>query len=113
MCATSVKRKVKDTQIFVDEMETQSREKPLRGSQTQEFHYSEDEARYKIVTLTCTDAVVVLFSLTCNPTRTFPNQVSYLKGSSMEFLTLEPTSKIDFSCSTAHLKRLQMDLELL
>jgi len=43
-----------NTQIFVDEVETQSREKPLRGSQTQEFYYSEDEARYKIVTLTCT-----------------------------------------------------------
>jgi hypothetical protein len=78
-------------------VETQSREKPLWGSQTQEFYYSEDEARYKIVTLTCTDS----------------NQVSYLKGSSMEFLTLEPTSKIDFSCSAAHLKRLQRDLELL
>jgi hypothetical protein len=47
------------TQIFVDEVETQLREKPLRGSQTQEFHYSEDKARYKIVTLTCTDAEVV------------------------------------------------------
>jgi hypothetical protein len=35
-------------------METQSREKPLRGSQTQELHYSEDIARYKIVTLTYT-----------------------------------------------------------
>jgi hypothetical protein len=35
-------------------VETQSREKPLRGSQTQEFHYSEDKARYKIVTLTLT-----------------------------------------------------------
>jgi hypothetical protein len=45
--------------VFVDEMETQLREKPLRGSQTQEFHYSEDIARYKTVTLTCTDAVVV------------------------------------------------------
>jgi hypothetical protein len=75
-------------------VETQSREKPLRGSQTKEFHYSEDEARYKIVT------------------RTLPNQVSYLKGSSMEFLTLELTSKIDFSCSAAHLKRLQRDPEL-
>lgn len=40
--------------IFVNEVETQSREKPLRGSQTQEFHYSEDKARYKIVTLTYT-----------------------------------------------------------
>jgi len=35
-------------------VKTQLREKPLRGSQTQEFHYSEDEARYKIVTLTLT-----------------------------------------------------------
>jgi hypothetical protein len=99
--------------VFVDEVETQLREKSLWGSQTQEFHYSEDEARYKIVTLTCTDAVVVPCSLTCNPTLTLPNQVSYLKGSSMEFLTLEPTSKIDFSCSATHLKRLQRDLELL
>jgi hypothetical protein len=47
-------RKVNNTQIFVDEVETQSKEKLLRGSQTQEFHYSEDKARYKIVTLTLT-----------------------------------------------------------
>jgi len=79
--------------VFVDEVETQLREKPLRDSKTQEFHYSEDKARYKIVTLTCTDAVVVPCSLMCNPIRTLPNQVSYLKGSLMEFLTLEPTSK--------------------
>jgi hypothetical protein len=52
-------RKVNDTEIFVEEVETQLREKSLRGSQTQEFHYLEDKARYKIVTLTCTDAVVV------------------------------------------------------
>jgi len=52
-------RKVNDTDIFIDEVETQLREKSLRGSQTQEFHYSKDKARYKIVTLTCTDAVVV------------------------------------------------------
>jgi hypothetical protein len=38
-------QKVNDTQIFVDEVETQLREKPLRGSQTQEFHYSEDTTR--------------------------------------------------------------------
>ena len=58
MCATSVNKnqaqqKIKDT-VFVDEVETQLREKPLRGSQTHEFHYSEDEARYKLVTLTLT-----------------------------------------------------------
>jgi hypothetical protein len=52
-------RKVNDTQIFGNEVETQLREKPLRGSQTQEYHYSEDIARYKTITLTCTDAVVV------------------------------------------------------
>jgi hypothetical protein len=73
-------RKVNDTDIFVDEVETQLREKPLRGSQTQEFHYSEDKARYKKVTLTCTDAVVVPWSLTCNPTRTLPNHVHLPEG---------------------------------
>jgi len=40
--------------VFVHEVETQLREKPLWGNQTQEFHYSEEEARYKIVTLTLT-----------------------------------------------------------
>jgi hypothetical protein len=37
---------------FVDEVETQLREKPLRGSQTQDIHYSEDNASYKVVALT-------------------------------------------------------------
>jgi hypothetical protein len=60
-CQQKIKaqRKVNDTHIFVEEVETQLREKPLRGSQTHEFHYSEDIARYKTVTLICTDAVVV------------------------------------------------------
>jgi len=40
--------------------------------------------------------VVVPCTLACNSTRTPPNQVSYLKGSSMEFFTLGPTPKIDF-----------------
>jgi hypothetical protein len=44
--------KIKDTKIFVDEVETQLREKPLRGSQTQDIHYSKDKDRYKVVTLT-------------------------------------------------------------
>jgi hypothetical protein len=42
----------KGDKYFVDEVETQLREKTLRGSQTQDIHYSEDKARYKIVTLT-------------------------------------------------------------
>jgi len=44
---------------FVNEMETQLREKPLWGSQTQDIHYSEDKASYKAVTLTYPYAVVV------------------------------------------------------
>jgi hypothetical protein len=53
--------------------------------------------------------VVVPCSLTCNPTRMLPNQVSYLKGSSMESFTLGPTPKIDFKCraATSHLQWLQ------
>jgi hypothetical protein len=47
-------RKLNDTEIFVDEVKTQLRQKPLWGSQTQDIHYSEDKARYKIVTLTYT-----------------------------------------------------------
>jgi len=47
-------RKLNDSEIFVNEVETQLREKPLRGNQTQDIHYSEDKARYKIVTLTYT-----------------------------------------------------------
>jgi len=43
-------RKINDTNIFVNEVETRLREKPLRGNQTQDIHYSEDKARYKIVT---------------------------------------------------------------
>jgi hypothetical protein len=43
--------KINDT-VFVDEVETQLREKKNRGSQTQEFHYSEDKARYKTVAFT-------------------------------------------------------------
>jgi cytochrome oxidase assembly protein ShyY1 len=45
-------RKINDRKIFVNEVETRLREKPLRGNQTQDIHYSEDKARYKIVTLT-------------------------------------------------------------
>lgn len=33
-----------------------------------------------------------------------PTRFTYLKGSSMELLTLKPTSKIDFGLSTAHLQ---------
>jgi len=52
-CATKYKKcGIKRDRYFVDEVETDLREKPLRGSQTQDIHYSEDKTRYKVVTLT-------------------------------------------------------------
>jgi len=50
----NIKCRIKGDKYFVDEVETQLREKPLWGSQTQDIHYSEDKARYKTVTLTYT-----------------------------------------------------------
>jgi hypothetical protein len=52
MCNKILNPENKGDKYFVDEVETQLREKPLQGSQTQDFHYSEDKARYKGVTLT-------------------------------------------------------------
>jgi hypothetical protein len=37
---------------FVNEVETLLREKSLRGSQTQDIHYSEDKTSYKAIALT-------------------------------------------------------------
>jgi hypothetical protein len=60
-------RNLKKT-YFVNEVETQLREKPLRGSQTQEFHYLEDKARNKAVILTYPNAAIVPYTMTRNPT---------------------------------------------
>jgi hypothetical protein len=58
MCVNSVQQNIKcgikGDKYFVDEVETKLIKKPLRGSQIQDIHYSEDKARYKIVTLTYT-----------------------------------------------------------
>jgi hypothetical protein len=51
-CKQNIKCKIKGDKYFVDEVETQLREKPLRGSQTQDIHYSEDKTSYKVVALT-------------------------------------------------------------
>jgi hypothetical protein len=50
----NIKCGIKGDRYFVDEVETQLREKPLRGSQTQDIPYLEDKARYKAVTHTYT-----------------------------------------------------------
>jgi hypothetical protein len=44
--------KNKRDKIFVGEVKTLWREKPLRGSQTQDIHYTEDKASYKTLVLT-------------------------------------------------------------
>jgi hypothetical protein len=85
---------------FVNKVETQLREKPLRGSQTQEIHYSKDKTSNKSVTLTYPYATIVSCTLTRNPTWTPSNQVTYLKGSSMDSINLGLLLKIDFNIST-------------
>jgi cytochrome oxidase assembly protein ShyY1 len=52
VCNKILNAKFKWDKYFVDEVKTQLREKPLRGSQTQDIHYSEDKASYTAVTLT-------------------------------------------------------------
>jgi hypothetical protein len=52
VCNKILNAEFKGDKYFVEEVETQLREKPLRGSQTQDIHYSADKARYKAVTLT-------------------------------------------------------------
>jgi len=48
----NIKCKIKGDKYFVEEVETQLREKPLWGSQTQDNHYLEDKASYKVVAFT-------------------------------------------------------------
>jgi hypothetical protein len=52
VCKKISKCGIKRDKYFVDEVETQLREKSLRGSQTQDIYYSEDKTSYKVVTLT-------------------------------------------------------------
>jgi hypothetical protein len=52
VCNKILNVEFKGDKYFVDEVETQLREKPLRGRQTQDIHNSKDKARYKAVTLT-------------------------------------------------------------
>jgi hypothetical protein len=53
------KWRIKRDRYFVDKVETQLREKTLWGSQTQDIHYSEDNASYKAEALTYPYAVVL------------------------------------------------------
>jgi hypothetical protein len=59
VCKKISKCGIKGDRYFLDEVETQLREKSLQGSQTQDIHYSEDKASYQAVTLTYPYAVVI------------------------------------------------------
>jgi hypothetical protein len=52
VCNKILNEEIKGDKYFVDELETQLREKSLRGNQTQDIHYSKDKASYKVVALT-------------------------------------------------------------
>jgi hypothetical protein len=52
VCNKISANKNKGDRYFVNEVETQSKEIPLRGSQIQDIHYSEDKTSYKVVALT-------------------------------------------------------------
>jgi len=52
VCNKILNTEFKGDKYFVDEMETQLREKPLRGSQIQDIRYSEDKTSYNVVALT-------------------------------------------------------------
>jgi len=52
VCNKILNVEFKGDKYFVDDVETQLREKPLRGNQTQDIYYSEDKASYKAVALT-------------------------------------------------------------
>jgi hypothetical protein len=52
VCNKILNAEFKGDKYFVDEVEIKLREKPLRGRQTQDIHYSEDKASYKAVALT-------------------------------------------------------------
>jgi hypothetical protein len=102
-------RKINNTRIFVNKLETQDEKNNSGAAKSRISTIQKTKLNTKQKHSHTPDAVVVPCSLTCNPTGTLPNQVSYLKGSSMESFTLGPTPKIDFSCSaaTAHLQWLQ------
>jgi hypothetical protein len=84
VCNKIINAEFKGDKYFVDEVETQLREKTLRSSQTLDIHYSEEKSSYKAIALT------------------------YLKGSSIESFTLGLLPKIDFTADqTTHWQQLE------
>jgi hypothetical protein len=63
---------------------------------------SKNKVSYKTLVLTYPYAVVIPLTLTCNPTRTLPNQIFHLKGFLIDSFTLGLTPKIDFTRTLEH-----------
>jgi len=61
VCNKISKCGIKGDRYFVDEVKTQLREKLLRGNQTQDIHYSEDKASYKLSFISLPCKVVALY----------------------------------------------------
>jgi hypothetical protein len=59
MCNKISKCRIKKDRYFVNEVEIQLREKPLRSSQTHDIYFLEDKTSYKAVALTYPYAMVV------------------------------------------------------
>jgi hypothetical protein len=90
--------------------------KTTPGSQTHDIHYTENKANYKTIVLTYPYAIVIPLTLTRSLSWTLPNQVSYLKGSSMDSFTLGPIPKIDFTRTVEHtpsLSTMEFDTEFI
>jgi hypothetical protein len=93
-------RKIK-RRIFCRQSVNSIKRKTTSGQPNPRYPLFRRQSQYIDSNTHIPDAAIVSSTLTCNPTRTPPNQVTYLKGSSMESFTLGPTPKIDFSFSTA------------
>jgi len=64
VCNKILNEEFKGDKYFIDEVKTQLREKSLQGSQTQEFHYSEDKVNNKAIAFIYPDAAIVPCTLT-------------------------------------------------
>jgi hypothetical protein len=71
---------------------------------------SENKASYKTLVLTYAYAVVIPLTLTCNPTRTLPNQIFHLNGFLMDSFTLGHIPKMDFTRTTEHTPATALEL---
>jgi hypothetical protein len=97
LCNKILNMEFKGDKYFVDEMETQLREKSLRAAKPRISTIQKTRLVTKHSHLHTHNAVVIPYTLKCTYTRTPPNQVSYLKGSSMEFFSLGLLPKLDFN----------------